>query len=592
MSMVFDDCERVHRAVLRYRTNSATGVNFIDLRIVENGADAGQVTVNLPTGFNAASYLKMGFLSDGKTVSFQYSNDGVTFNRLAPDRVFTVLNFATATTLGALAFNASIVSGTPTVATSAAERVFGSSTPAPGGGATSGVFTDTARTFTVNTSNIIFPLTRTAYEPGTIAALVRKTGTGLGTVCGYSNTSDGTGGLFRAFSVDDSTAGGTPSWPYMSDQNSTVTALRGNTPVPLNAWCVIVWSRDAVGNVTTRVCNLSNPTSPVWAHAENYAINAVAPQADPTNGRFTVGSSTPALSPFGWTGQIAAVAEFDHVLSRAEAEYLVGPNNVMTREIVKALTGEYRLYEFTQTATGTAVTDQIGSKNQTAINDTTVYTAAGTVPYATGIAAPTPPDTVATVPDPVNFRVVNPQIDPAAPTTGKATLAVNATVAATGYTPNASPYVWYSATNSSGSDAAQIGSPTSTATLALTALPLDTLRYYSVRLRDNAGTPNLSNFAPWQPLFIASAAPSLSPVSGFRQARTAGQIKPFWAPAPTDQLVTEYHIWLAQDTGTYPATPQFVGAGTVSGAELTAPAFAGLNDALRYKLRITAARLQ
>jgi hypothetical protein len=501
---VFLDEPGAFRAVLRYSvTELAT---TITMRIVENNVDSAPLTVTAPASIDS---FKIGFLPDGKTVSFQYSTE-------AAPTVFKLLAtgaqraFPTATFNGAceVSTGLQLSAGSPVVGSFIVDSIVGTTNPSPSS-STGSALGRYARNF--NAQAIKITTSGPTTEPMGFLMEFYATGTAEYDLMGLQQV-DNTGG--RGMKLKATTDPSVPNRLYYWDYN--IGGL-GAGVVPRSTPMLGFVGKKLNGQVTIRIANLTDRT---FQHHPDIGAFAIGPTLDPgiTPGeRLILGAQRFGNTTSGLQGWAGFGATTNDVLTQAEFEALVETVAInglypVTKAAVDAVAKVVQHAPLDQATVGTAIVLSKGTGTEEGDTTTTVNdTGAGTeaIPYSAGTGTGTPP-TGTSLPDPTGFVVTNPIVDPAAPTTGKATLTVDAHP---GPNLHATPYVWEYSDASGAGPWTQIGSPTASPTLNVTGIPLDRDRWFTVRVRDNATPTKFSAQAPSKVVRIASGSPTTPPTT-------------------------------------------------------------------------------
>lgn len=590
------DWDNGNRAVLRRRivVNAAGTVisDKAECYLREAGADAAPQLFNWSAVPADAQFLKIGLLSDGKTVAYSVAGADQVYQPLT-QRAFTG---SQASGLCSLVFGVQREYGDVALSDAAADRAIGSSQPAAAGGASPGALTAAALTFD-GTQLRSLPLAPGSGPPTTLLLLAKRA-TGLNSSIlaplGFSKDGTNPGRWMRQYGSSEATF---PGQLYLAEAvgQAQVGAGAGTLPAA-GTWVLAAVSEAADGKITVRFWD---GTAKTFTHAEDIFTITPGAAISNANARLVIGAANPAIggtisTGTAWRGQAVMAAVFNKVLTRAEFEAMVSSSGVVTRALVQAA-APARMYELTNTGTPMAqLQDLIGTAHEVtaeAKGTNTAYTTAD-VPYDPAASGtPAAPGAQPSVPQATGLTVTGAQVSTGG-ATGQATFTFNTVAAnpAINFTPHATaPYGLFRSPDGV-SGWTQVGAWQATPVFAVTGITLDDNQFYAGRYRDNSATPIQGDFSTPVSVVISSSLPSLIAVTGLRLVRTPGQIQVFWQPNPADELVTEYHVWIAPTFDDYNVTPDYAGAGTVSGSELTCPAFTGLLDTLDYKVQVKAAR--
>lgn len=296
---------------------------------------------------------------------------------------------------------------------------------------------------------------------------------------------------------------------YYNNMLTPPSGFGGGTMPATPAWSAVAVERaSSDGSVSTRIWN---PATLAFEETNNIAVLGAGATITDSGARLVLGDREPtAVTEMSYVGAIAAFAVWTEALGAVGFESLIN-NGVLSVEALLD-SNPLRAYDLTTLAApGDQILDIVGTAHEVTgerVGTGTIVTDTGNVPVGAGTGGTTPP-TTPSVPDPVGFAVTNAIVDPAAPTTGKLHLHVNAPVADAGinFTPHATPIGFFYSTTPDGA-LVQQGSWQSSTELDVTGLVLSTedavvTRWWTAKYRNNAGTPLVGDEAtPRVPITI------------------------------------------------------------------------------------------
>jgi hypothetical protein len=529
------------------------GVPQLIARMVENDIDVGSPVINLPTNTKS---LRIGMLSDGRSVWHQYSTDKTTFLPIAPVKLFPT--FVCTGVPAQWTWQCQLQSGTPTSLTTAvSSRIYGSTqvTPTPSSGTP--VKSDAWRSF-AGTANAYVSMNSDA---------------GIITEAALTNDTDGiwfaaevkrtvpTGGAAAPLDVlmgiqrDATTAHRFLLIQASSDTQANVVQFYDQdsggwgdptvkVPADGDAYFVL-GHRTKTGLITTHAINTRTGVAQHSASPPTVAVGTTATTAPriilgASNEVTTTRVSHGQFSVWGiGTGPAPTNAQVEAALYK-----LSDGTSVVTRQGLMAIPGFEHGFEanfpkatITDIATTGTVT-QFAESGSTAVQDT------GNVPYSAANGDSTPP-TSTFVPQPT-LTVTNVGRN-AGNTAATAHLHTDVPTAITGppsFTPNATPIAFFWATQPTG-PWTQIGT-WGTATDVDYTWAFDTQRYFASQWRDNAGAASVMTVLPSSGAtgyIVSSIATLPNPPLNLAATQSGTNVVLTWTPDVSGAAITGFNVY-------------------------------------------------
>jgi len=329
---------------------------------------------------------------------------------------------------------------------------------------------------------------------------------------------------------------GRPGVIWGTNSNALASAA-GTNVQQADGWVIVAFSK-ASGSVAPRGHVYK---AGAWTHAD--MATAVANQASFAGGRVVFGSS---LAANFFNGKIGFAYIFNGTaLSDSQFEALDGGS----KSTYLAL-GPSGGWEFNQSAVGTSVTDLTGNgADQTAITGTTVTTSDAP---ASSVYVFTDPGTGGIPAAPQNLAVTNVTAAGAADLTW---------TASTGPSLHATePYVIETSTDTT---TWSQNSTSNTTSKTVTGLTVGSTTYLRVRAKNT--NSQLSDPAAASPEYVeARPVATQTALTGVIGTAGEGLITMQWNPAPANQGITEYRIYIrVTGAGSFPSSPSWAGSGTL-----------------------------